>query len=165
MEKACLRARVCRPALNHVDPRQPCTCRARDRCFPVQQDSPDSAISVNHGGMVSSRFLLSTQFLPHWYCYVGNRRLAWTNVISDLVIGFSYVLISATLAWLVRRAGKHLPYTHFFWAFGVFIVSCGGTHFMEVVTVWWPVYWLAGAVKRSRRWLQRGPRWCCCSSR
>jgi two-component system, cell cycle sensor histidine kinase and response regulator CckA len=94
-----------------------------------------------------SRTLLSASFLPHWYCYLGNQRLLWSNVIADMIIGISYVAISSTLAWLVRRAGPDLPYTSFFWAFGVFIVSCGGTHFMEVVTVWRPVYWLSAAVK------------------
>jgi hypothetical protein len=96
---------------------------------------------------LGSRFLLSTNFLPHWYCYVGNQRLLWTNVIADMIIGLSYVAISATLVWLVHRAGRDLPYSHFFWAFGLFIVSCGGTHFMEIVTVWKPVYWLSAAVK------------------
>jgi PAS domain S-box-containing protein len=94
-----------------------------------------------------SRSLLATNFLPHWYCYVGNTRLLWTNVISDLAIGISYVVISSTLARLVHRAGRDLPYSGFFWAFGLFIVSCGGTHFLEVVTVWKPVYWLAAAAK------------------
>lgn len=96
---------------------------------------------------LGSRFLLSSNFLPHWYCYVGNQRLLWTNVIADMVIGLSYVVISATLVWLVRRAGRDLPYSQFFWAFGLFIISCGGTHFMEVLTVWKPVYWLSAAVK------------------
>jgi signal transduction histidine kinase/ActR/RegA family two-component response regulator len=32
-------------------------------------------------------------------------------------------------------------------AFGLFIVACGMTHFMEVLTMWTPVYWLAGDVK------------------
>ena len=34
-----------------------------------------------------------------------------------------------------------------FLAFGSFIVACGGTHFMEVVTVWVPVYVLSAGVK------------------
>jgi two-component sensor histidine kinase len=34
-----------------------------------------------------------------------------------------------------------------FLAFGLFIIACGGTHFMEVVTVWTPVYVLSAAVK------------------
>ena len=99
------------------------------------------------GVWLFSRTLLAANFLPHWYCYLGNRRLLWTNVIGDLLIGLSYVVISATLAWIVRRAGHDLPYSGFFWAFGLFIVSCGATHFMEVLTVWKPVYWLAAAVK------------------
>lgn len=96
---------------------------------------------------LGSRTLLTANFLPHWYCYVGNTRLLWSNVIADLVIGLSYVVISLTLAWVVRRAGRDLPYSRFFWAFGLFIVSCGATHFMEVVTVWKPVYWLSVAAK------------------
>lgn len=32
-------------------------------------------------------------------------------------------------------------------AFGLFIVACGGTHFMEVVTIWIPVYVLSATVK------------------
>src|SRR6266404_622064 len=28
---------------------------------------------------LSSRALLSTNFLPHWYCFVGNTRLLWTR--------------------------------------------------------------------------------------
>jgi signal transduction histidine kinase/CheY-like chemotaxis protein len=103
--------------------------------------------SLTAAAWFSSRVLLSTDFLPHWYCFVGNKRLLWTNVIADLVIGVSYVVISATLALLVRRAGRDLPYSGFFWAFGLFIVSCGATHFMEILTVWMPVYWLSAAVK------------------
>ena len=80
-----------------------------------------------------SRALLSTNFLPHWYCLVGDKRLLWTTVIADLLIGLSYVAISTTLAWLVRRAGRDLPYSGFLWAFGLFIVSCGVTHFFEIV--------------------------------
>jgi two-component sensor histidine kinase len=34
-----------------------------------------------------------------------------------------------------------------FLAFGLFIIACGGTHFMEVVTIWIPVYVFSAAVK------------------
>ena len=96
---------------------------------------------------LTSRTLLSANFLPHWYCFLGNKRLLWTTVIADLVIGLSYLANSATLVWLVRRLGRDLPYPYFFWAFGLFIVSCGATHFFEVLTVWKPVYWLSAATK------------------
>jgi signal transduction histidine kinase len=32
-------------------------------------------------------------------------------------------------------------------AFGSFILACGATHLMEIVTVWWPVYRFSAAVK------------------
>jgi PAS domain S-box-containing protein len=102
---------------------------------------------LSAGLWLSSRGLLASNFLPHWYCLAGNKRLLWTTVIADLLIGLSYVAISIALAMLVRRAGRALPYAGFFWAFGLFIVSCGATHFLEVVTVWKPVYWLAAATK------------------
>ncbi len=94
-----------------------------------------------------SRTLFASNFLPHWYCYLGNQRLLWTNVITDLVIGLSYVAISIALISLARRAGPALPYPGLFWAFGLFIVTCGGTHFLEVVTIWKPLYWLSAAAK------------------
>jgi signal transduction histidine kinase len=34
-----------------------------------------------------------------------------------------------------------------FIAFGVFIVACGFTHFIEILTLWRPAYWFSGAVK------------------
>lgn len=95
----------------------------------------------------SSRALLTANFLPHWYCLAGNSRLLWTTVIGDLLIGLSYVVISATLVRILRGAGQDLPYQGFFWAFGLFIVSCGITHFLEILTIWQPFYWLAAAVK------------------
>lgn len=104
-------------------------------------------VGLTGGLWLSSRAILSADFLPHWYCFAGNTRVLWTTVIADLLIGVSYVVISITLAFIVRRAGRDLPYQGFFWAFGVFIVSCGVTHFMEVLTVWKPLYWLSAAAK------------------
>jgi hypothetical protein len=95
----------------------------------------------------SSGALLTADFLPHRYCLAGNGRLLWTTVLGDLFIFVSYVAISATLVCMIRRAGPSLPYQGFFWAFGFFILSCGVTHFVEIVTVWQPVYSLAAAAK------------------
>ncbi|HLM74235.1 MAG TPA: ATP-binding protein, partial [Polyangiaceae bacterium] len=40
-----------------------------------------------------------------------------------------------------------IPFSWMFLAFGVFIITCGLTHFMDVVTIWQPVYWLDGSVR------------------
>ena len=94
-----------------------------------------------------SERLLATNFLPHLYCYLRNPRLVWTHVIADSLIGIAYLAISITLAHLVYKARRDIPYHWMFLAFGLFIVACGGTHFMEVVTIWVPVYILSATVK------------------
>lgn len=86
-------------------------------------------------------------FMPHVFCYRGNPPLVWTHAITDLLIGCSYVVISAVLTWLVHRARRDIPFSWVFLAFGLFIVACGATHFMEVLTLWRAKYWLSAAVK------------------
>jgi two-component sensor histidine kinase len=93
------------------------------------------------------RWLLATNFLPHLYCYLRNPGLVWTHVVADTLIGIAYLAISVTLAYLVYKARRDIPFHWMFLAFGLFIVACGGTHFMEVVTVWIPVYVFSAAVK------------------
>jgi len=73
--------------------------------------------------------------------------LVSTHVVSDALIGLSYVAISGTLVFLVWRARRELPYSWMFVAFGTFIVACGATHFMEIWTLWMPVFWLSAGVK------------------
>jgi signal transduction histidine kinase len=94
------------------------------------------------------RNLLSTEgFHPHGYCYLWRADLVWLHVISDSLIGFAYVAIGMTLAYFVRKGSGDIPFSRIFVAFGVFIAACGATHFMEIWTLWSPVYWLSGSVK------------------
>jgi hypothetical protein len=86
-------------------------------------------------------------YLPHGHGYLWERGLVALHLFSDLAIGVAYVVISLTLAYLVRRAKGDIPFSCIFVAFGVFIVACGATHFMEIWTLWTPVFWLSGAVK------------------
>jgi len=92
-------------------------------------------------------FESSGLFHPHGYCYLWLPSLVSTHVISDLLIGLSYVAISGTLAFLVWKARRDLPFSWMFIAFGSFIVACGATHFMEIWTLWTPVFWLSAGVK------------------
>jgi PAS domain S-box-containing protein len=87
------------------------------------------------------------QFMPHVFCYLGNPTLINVNLISDVLIGTSYVVISLTLVYLVRASKGAIPFHWMFLAFGTFIIACGGTHFMEAVTLWRPVYWASAYVK------------------
>ena len=92
-------------------------------------------------------WLLTSNFLPHAYCYLRNPGLIWTHVTADSLIGISYLAISVTLGYLGYKGRRDIPYHWMFLAFGLFILGCGGTHFVEAVTVWVPVYVLAAAVK------------------
>lgn len=86
-------------------------------------------------------------FLPHGFCFLWNQPLLWTHVVSDIVIGLSYVTISFSLAWLVHKLRRDIPFSVVFIAFGLFIITCGLTHLFEVWTFWNPVYWELGIVK------------------
>jgi signal transduction histidine kinase len=85
-------------------------------------------------------------FMPHGHCYLWTPSLVWLQVLSNALIGLSYVAISATLALLVVRV-RDLPFKPVYAAFGVFIISCGFTHFMDIWVIWSPRYWLDGGVR------------------
>lgn len=94
--------------------------------------------------------LFSAQYVPHRFCYLAQPGLVWTNVVMDGLIGISYALIFGCLFWIAGKL-RGVPdlrgYLWIFISFGTFIVACGATHLMEIVTVWIPVYPLSAAVK------------------
>ena len=93
------------------------------------------------------RSIFSSNFLPHAYCYLQDRDLIALHLGSDAVIWLSYVAISCTLVYLVWRTRREIPFSWMFLAFGTFIVACGFTHFMEMVVLWKPLYWLSADIK------------------
>ncbi len=84
--------------------------------------------------------------LPHGYCYTWNPPLLWTHVISDALIGVSYMSIPLTLLHIIRRRAA-MPFNWMVVLFATFIVSCGATHWIDVWTIWNPDYWFSGSVK------------------
>ncbi|MHB8389766.1 MAG: sensor histidine kinase [Acidobacteriaceae bacterium] len=92
--------------------------------------------------------LFSERYLPHRFCYLAQPWLIWTNAPADMAIFLAYFVLFQSLfllAWLVRSQMR--PYLWIFLAFGLFILTCGLTHLMEVVTIWWPLYPLSTSVK------------------
>src|SRR5262245_46199145 len=91
-------------------------------------------------------FFSSAGFMPHGHCYLWKPELVWLHVITDSLIFLAYITIPATLVYFVRK--RHdVPFDWIFLCFGVFIVSCGLTHLVELYTLWVPSYWLSGAIK------------------
>jgi signal transduction histidine kinase len=87
----------------------------------------------------------SVYFMPHGHCYLWLPSLLGLHVVSDMLIGLSYLLISWLLYLLVRKL--RLPFSPVFIAFGLFIGLCGLTHFMGVWTIWNLDYFADGLLK------------------
>jgi two-component system, LuxR family, sensor kinase FixL len=85
-------------------------------------------------------------FMPHGYCYLWAPGLIGLHVVSDSLIALSYFAIHLTLLYITRKR-RDIPFRWMLLCFGAFIVACGSTHALEVCTVWFPSYWLAGGVK------------------
>jgi signal transduction histidine kinase len=101
-----------------------------------------------HTGLLGA--LLSLHYLPHRFCYLQQPWLVWTNVTMDGLIAISYGVVFASLFWIAGKLRSIQDVRGYVWilvAFGTFIVACGATHLMEVITVWWPVYPFAAGVK------------------
>jgi hypothetical protein len=85
-------------------------------------------------------------FMPHGSCYLWTPNLIGLHVVSDSLIAISYLSIPITLVHFARKR-RDIPFSWMFLCFGAFIVACGGTHMMEIWTIWFPSYWLAGGLK------------------
>jgi len=82
--------------------------------------------------------------MPHAVCWAAEPRLIWTMVVANSITFLSYVSICATLLVLVRRTRRVIArdWAYFLVGFALFIVACGSTHLMDVVTTWVPFFWI-----------------------
>jgi PAS domain S-box-containing protein len=90
--------------------------------------------------------ILSTDFMPHGYCFLWVPEILWLHVVSDALIALAYFAIPVTLVTFAARR-RELPFPWLFLLFATFIICCGTTHLMEIWTVWSPDYGAAGLVK------------------
>ena len=92
------------------------------------------------------RNLFTSDFMGHGYCYLWRPEIVWLHVGSDVLITLAYYSIPVSLVYFVRKR-RDLPFHWMFIMFGAFILGCGTTHMMEVWTIWYGTYRLAGVVK------------------
>lgn len=95
---------------------------------------------------LSQNWSLWGQYAPHGNCYLWQPELVILHSVSDGLISLAYYAIAFALLYLVRKRSD-LPFKNVFFLFGAFIISCGTTHLMEVLTIWYPVYWVSGTLK------------------
>jgi signal transduction histidine kinase len=86
----------------------------------------------------------ASSLMPHAVCWRTDQHLIWTMVISNAITFLSYTTICLTLLALARRTRVIIArdWVYFLTGFALFIVACGSTHFMEVVTTWSPMFWI-----------------------
>lgn len=82
-------------------------------------------------------------FMPHDMCINWNLDLLLAFVISDSVIALSYFTIAFLLLKLVN--GKKvspfvIEHKPIIWLFSFFILACGLTHVLGIISIWIPIY-------------------------
>jgi signal transduction histidine kinase len=93
-----------------------------------------------------THLLDSTMFAPHGICLLWEPGLIWLHVGSDALIAAAYFSIPIALSIFVSKR-RDVEFGWVFWAFAVFIMACGLTHVLSIITLWVPVYGIEGLVK------------------
>ncbi len=86
----------------------------------------------------------SPVLMPHAVCWAAAPKLVWTMVATNAITFLSYLTICCTLLYLARRTGRVIArdWAYFTVGFALFIVACGSTHLLEVITTWIPIFWI-----------------------
>ena len=87
-----------------------------------------------------------SDFMPHGYCFIWDKKLLWMHVGSDILTGLAYYLITGLLLYFIYKR-RDIPFNWIFILFGAFIFLCGTTHFMTAWTVYVPSYYEEGVIK------------------
>lgn len=88
--------------------------------------------------------LSSIAYIPHGHCFLWQRSLVALHVTSDVLIALAYFSIPAILVYFVGKR-QNTPFKSVFVLFSLFIASCGVGHLLDIWTLWFPTYWIAGA--------------------
>jgi two-component sensor histidine kinase len=91
-------------------------------------------------------WLDSASYMAHGYCLLWEPWLVLLYAGSDALIFLAYALIPVAL-WRFLRLRPGLGYGHLVALFAAFILLCGLTHLISIVTLWYAVYALHGVAK------------------
>jgi len=86
------------------------------------------------------------QYMPHGMCLLWQPWLVALWAGSDLLIFLSYTAIPIALLSVLRRR-TDIPFSGLVVLFASFILLCGLTHLMGIVTLWYPIYPWVGVLK------------------
>ena len=87
---------------------------------------------------------MSASLMPHAVCWKTDPSLIWTMAVTNAITFLSYLSICITLFYMARKTRRSIyrEWGFFLVGFALFIVACGSTHLMDVITTWIPVFWI-----------------------
>ena len=89
----------------------------------------------------------SAAWMAHGYCLLWTPWLVALHAVPDLLIFLSYTAIPIALLRVLRQRADIAQFRGLVALFASFILFCGITHLMGLVTLWYPVYVVQGALK------------------
>jgi two-component sensor histidine kinase len=101
--------------------------------------------SATEGAHMQS-FVDIWQYMPHGMCLLWQPWLVTLWAGSDLLIFLSYTAIPIALLTVLRKR-QDIPFSGLVVLFSSFILLCGLTHLMGIVTLWYPIYPWVGMLK------------------
>lgn len=81
------------------------------------------------------------KFMPHGFCLKWDPALVLVMVLANAGIALAYFAIPLALVVFVRKR-RDLAYPWMFRLFGAFIIACGLTHVVKILTIYYSCYWL-----------------------
>ena len=84
---------------------------------------------------------------PHGFCLAWEPWVLWANMYGDGGTAIAYLAIPILILYFALRChGVNLP-RRIAWSFAAFITLCGVTHFVHILTLWWPIYRIEAILK------------------
>ena len=95
---------------------------------------------------ITDWLLNPTGLTPHGFCLSWAPGLVALHAGSDAVIGLAYFSIPLALAAFIGQR-RDIQYGWVAYLFVAFIMACGTTHLLSILTLWVPAYGVEGLVK------------------
>jgi two-component sensor histidine kinase len=92
------------------------------------------------------QIISDASYMAHGYCLLWKPWLVTLHAASDIVIALSYFAIPVAI-WIFLRKRPTLQMRGLAGMFAAFILLCGLTHVLGLVTLWFPIYEAQGVVK------------------
>lgn len=85
-------------------------------------------------------------YMSQGHCYLWQLPLVGLHAVSNFLIAIAYFSIPVVLLYFVWQR-RNLAFSKAFLLSGAFIFLCGLGHVLDIVALWYPIYWITGLVR------------------